>query len=647
MFYNFSYLMKYFAPLFLLLTLLLIGCMQAAIPDEVVPTLVVEEVPDDAAETLAALLAAEPPQRDLVELAQRLKGIDVSAELPPKLNSVGDTEMFWYLQGGQTNTRISAELAYQSDMINMWIEEGARYSEKDLLASASVLEQDIVPTNRTFFGDEPRPGIDGDDRINFLHLKDLGGASAGSVIAGYFSAADRAPAAANQFSNEREILYINLSAAPFASVDYYQVIAHELEHLIQSQTDTNEGSWVDEGLAELAAYVNGYEDVDSVNQYVELPDVQLNDWSQGTHEDLPHYGASFLFSAYFLDRFGEDATRSVVSASENGFAGYEHALNELGSDMTTDALFADWAVTNYLAGIGRTPAPWRYNSVTLPKPAVFANHDSFPVENNGAVYQYGVDYIEIESEQAVDFEFIGSQQVDLMPATPHSGRYFFSTYPADRSDMQLTREFDLTATEVETITLNFWSWYQIEEGWDYGYVTVSADQGETWQMLGNKVDFTEANPHGNNYGLALTGESGFEDEPVWRELFVDLTPYRGEQILLRFEYITDEAVFEAGWAIDDITIDAIGYAEDFENGNGDWEAAGWIRHANTLAQTYLLRAIYLSDDDVRVEPLTLDAEQTGTFNLSLDSDFDQVIITISGNTPVTKQRVAYTYNVAP
>ena len=647
MFYNFSHLMKYFPPLFLLISLLLIGCMQPDIPDEVVPTLVVEAVPDDAAETLAALLAAEPPQRDLVALAQRLKGVDVSAELPPKLNSLGDVEMFWYLQGGQTNVQTSAELVYQSDMINMWVEEGVRFSEKDMLASATVLENDIIPTNRFFFGEEDRPGIDGDNRINFLHLADIGRNGATTAVAGYFSENDTYPAVANQFSNEREILFISLKSASFDSDDYYNFVAHELEHLIQANTDNNEASWVDEGMAELAAHVNTYGRDDATRQYARLTDVQLNDWSQGTHEDLAHYGGSFLFAAYFLDRFGEDATRLLISSAENGFAGFAYALAELDSDLTVDDLFADWVVANYLAGIKRTVAPWRYESVSVPALDTFAEHNDFPTENGGAVYQYGTDYIALNSAEPLTFEFTGSQRVDLLPTTPYSGRYFFSTYPADRSDMHLTREFDLTATEVETITLNFWSWYQIEEGWDYGYVTVSADDGATWEMLGNKVDFTEANPQGNNYGVALTGESGFEDEPVWRELFVDLTPYRGEEVLLRFEYITDQAVFEAGRAIDDITIDAIGYAEDFENGDGGWVAAGWLRHANTLAQTYLLRAIYLSDEDVRVEPLELDATQTGRFDLALNSDFDQVIITVSGNTPVTKQRVAYTYSVAP
>ncbi len=631
--------------LFFSVLLLFVACESGQVPQEVIPPLNTGSVPDHAFESLAALQSAEIPQRDLAILAERFLGVDVSQTLPAKQNKVGDVEQFWYLRDGQTNTRVSAELIYQSSIINIWLEEGTRYDKDDFTKSVLVLENKIIPTNRAFFGDEPRPGIDGDERVNFLHLDSLGGASANSVIAGYFSAADLYPATANQFSNEREMLYINLSAAPFGSVDYYQVIAHEFEHLIQSATDRNEVSWTDEGLAELSAYINGYTEVDSVNQYVDLPDVQLNDWSQGGHEDLAHYGASFLWNAYFLGRFGEDATKAVVAHEENGFAGYQKAMQDIGSNITTDELFGDWVVANYLTGIERAKSPYEYEEVAIPEIAIFAEHDSFPVENRGAVYQYGVDYVKISATEPITFSFEGSNTVQLLPTEPHSGDFFFTTFPADRSDMSLSRSFDLTAVNDDEITLNFWTWYEIEEGWDYGYVAISADSGETWEMLGNKVDFTTANPQGNNYGVALTGSSGFEEQAVWRESFVDLTAYAGEEIILRFEYITDDAVFEAGWAIDDITIDAIDYAEDFESGMGGWEASGWIRHTNILPQSYWLQAIYMSEDDVLIEQLGLSLDQSGIYQMPLNDQYNQVVITISGNAPVTKQRAAYTYTI--
>ncbi|HFC12789.1 MAG TPA: hypothetical protein ENJ56_08085, partial [Anaerolineae bacterium] len=121
--------MKNLTALFILL-LLLTACFGEESPPEVIPPLVKATVPDSGADTLSALLAAEIPQRDLAALAKRLKGVDVSAELPPKLNRVGDVETFWYLQDGTTNVQVSADLVYQSDLINMWVEEGVNYRQK-------------------------------------------------------------------------------------------------------------------------------------------------------------------------------------------------------------------------------------------------------------------------------------------------------------------------------------------------------------------------------------------------------------------------------------------------------------------------------------------------------------------------------------
>ena len=52
--------------------------------------------------------------------------------------------------------------------------------------------------------------------------------------------------------------------------------------------------------------------------YVNNPDLSLTDWSPDPGSNGAHYGQSFLYLAYFLDRFGEDATKAVVKHPENG-----------------------------------------------------------------------------------------------------------------------------------------------------------------------------------------------------------------------------------------------------------------------------------------------------------------------------------------
>lgn len=631
-------------PLIIATLLFLLAACQQATVEEVIPPLVLEPAPTHAEETLAKLLAAEPPERDLADLAQRLGGIDVQAP-PATIPQVGATETFWYRRGGVNNTQVEATLVYQNEHVNFWVEADVDVDEGDVEEAAVVLSEQLFPRTREFFGTEAQPGIDGDPRINILHLREIGGSGAGTTAVGYFYAADQYPATANEFSNQREMFYISLEQAPIASDAYYKVIAHEMQHMIHANGDRNEPAWADEGLAELSNYVNGYPDVESVQSYVELTDVQLNDWKQGTAEDLAHYGASFLFSSYFLDRFGEEATKQVVSNQANGFGGFGQVL----APMTVEQFFADWTVANYLTSIGRSQAPYTYASVEIPAIQLAAEHDSFPVSAESGVYQYGTDYIRIESDTPVQFSFTGSQQTTLMPTEPHSGNHFFTTYPADRSDMTLTRAFDLSSAEGMTTTLNFWTWYEIEAGWDYAYILVSADNGNTWEMQ-RTIYSTNANPQGNNYGTALTGLSkgGINEQAEhgrWTEMNVDLSPYAGQQILLRFEYVTDDAVYEAGWALDNITISAIGYSEDFENGTGGWEGNGFVHHTNVLPQHYILQAIYLSDSDIRVEQLPLTAQQTGNFQLDFDEQFNEAILIISGSTPITSQRTAYQYEL--
>ncbi len=632
----------------ILLLLLLTGCgLQQT--EEIIPPLVEAPAPDTAAETLAALHSADPPERDLADLTERLKGITVEPPAP-KSNTIGDIEQFNVLEGSDVNRLVSAELQYQSDMINMWFEEGARLNKDDLIEAARVLEDKIIPTMREFFGNEPNPGIDGDPRINFLHVKDLGGQGSSTVTAGYFSGSDRYPATANQYSNEREMLYISLAASPLNSDDYFQVIAHEIEHLVQSATDTNEASWTDEGLAELSAYVNGYNEVDSISSYAELTDVQLTDWQVGTHEDIAHYGASFLFAAYFLDRFGHEATKTLVRESENGLLGYEVTLDAIGAGISAETLFADWVVATYLTGRDAAAGIYKYEGVDVPALNHFAEHNGATSEQTGAVYQFGTDFVQVATDEPFSLAFTGSGQVQLLPTEPRSGDYFVTTYPADRSDMTLTRAFDLTAAEPTTTTLSFWTWYDIESGWDYVYLLASVDDGATWQMLPSLYS-TKADPHGNNFGTALTGYStgglGKElDAPAWTEVNVDLTEFVGENLLMRIEYVTDDAVNLAGMAIDDITLPAIGYSEDFEAGYGDWAAAGWVRHANILQQQFLIQALYLQDGEfVDMERFELVETNSETLQLGLDQEFDEVVITISGLTPVTTQRAAYRYQI--
>ena len=83
---------------------------------------------------------------------------------------------------------------------------------------------------------------------------------------------------------------------------YEGVVAHELEHLLHSYSDPGELSWVDEGLADFAVFLNGFDVGGShlTYQQVFYADTSLTRWAGG----LQNYGAAYTFFQYLWEQAG-------------------------------------------------------------------------------------------------------------------------------------------------------------------------------------------------------------------------------------------------------------------------------------------------------------------------------------------------------
>ncbi len=289
--------------------------------------------------------SAELPPRDRYELARRFLGIEEAPTPEPVTYQIGDVTTFWVSNDDLEQTvQVQAELAYANDVVYMWVEVGVPYDLNALRRSADRFAQETFPTNRSFFYDDDSwlPGIDSDPRLHILHSVELG-----SGIAGYFYSPSAYPAGIVPYSNEKEMFFINIGNTPPGSDYYDAVLAHEFQHMLHWAADPNEESWLGEGLSELAAYLNGFGPSGFAPFYLLDPDIQLTNWPEGGSSGA-NYGAGYLFTAYFLDRFGQDALQALVANPLNGLEGVDDTLESLGLDTTADEVFADWTVANYL-----------------------------------------------------------------------------------------------------------------------------------------------------------------------------------------------------------------------------------------------------------------------------------------------------------
>lgn len=595
---------------------------------------------DSASETLLRLEEEIIPINDPIDLGERLGGKEDIPETlidPDAPYSVGDTQEFWVTNvDTNDNFRVNTTLRYLGDHVYIWIENGVTYDPADLTELGDTFDDEIYPTNREFFGSEWSPGVDGDPRIYIVYAGGLG-----QSLAGYYSSADELHPEAHQYSNAHEMFLINSDNVYLWESYIYGTLAHEFQHMIHWYTDKNEETWLNEGFSMLAELINGFDPGGFEYAYISNTDLQLTDWGTEVGNNGPHYGAAMLFTTYFLDRFGEEATQALVAHDMNGLESIDEVMRELGmSDPLTgkiisgEDVFADWAVANFLGD--PTVADGRYAYGIYPTAPLAAPTTTFATCSAGtqtfSVKQFGVDYLEYACAGDHTLTFEGSTITSILPTEAYSGDYFFWSNMGDHSNMSLERQFDLSEVSGE-VEMTYQTWYDLETDYDYVFVSASTD-GETWQIL-DSTSCTTDNPSGNSYGCGLNGQSN-----GWREEAVDLSEYAGEEVVVRFDYVTDAAVNGVGMMIDDIRVAAVDYFSDFEEDEGGWTADGFVRIENALPQTYRLSLITYGDE-ITVTPVELDEENRAVIDFSIGDDVESVVLVVSGTTPITRQKADY------
>jgi immune inhibitor A len=604
------------------------------------------------AETMAQELADTlVPIADPISLAERLMGLsNVPRVLATQAAPIplGTVQTFWASNvDTNDNFQIDAELVYATPHVYFWVESGVDYDKGDVQELVDEFENHIYPTDRDFFGSEWRPGVDGDPHLYMLFARGIG-----DTIAGYFASSDEFPPQVHEYSNGHEMFYLSADNLHLGDEFTSGVLAHEFQHMIQWHLDANEESWLNEGFSELASFINGF-DVGGMDfVYLQDPDITLTYWPSEPGTSGPHYGQAFLLTTYFMERFGSEATRALTANVENGLESIDETLASLGASepdsgemLTADEVFRDWAVALLQDG-NISDSRYRMDSYDLPlRPRFSDDFSECPLDpQRRDVSQYGLDYIRITCEGEYELRFDGTPLNRVIPADPHSGDYAFWSNKGDESDMTLTREFDFSGVEG-ALTFDYWLWYDIEEGWDYLYLEISTDGGDTWSIL-TTPSGTDEDPSGNSFGWGYNGYSGGGSSPEWINEQVDLSDYAGEQVLLRFEYVTDAAVNGEGLLLDDPRIRAIDYEDDFEAGEGGWESAGFVRLYNEIPQTYRL-TLLTRNGQTGVQEIQLDESQAARIPINVGGDVQEYILIVAGTARHTWQPAPYRISILP
>ncbi len=575
-----------------------------------------------------------PPNRDLYDLTRRLRSdglppVGGGSPTPPT-RQVGDREVFWAMNlDTYTPFTVTAVLRYAGPHTLFYFDEASPVDQAVIEQAAREFETRVYPVIRRHFGSEPSPGLDGDPRLTILHARIPG-------VAGYFSAADGYPRFINRYSNERTMFYVNFEALRPGTQAYLSVLAHEFTHAVQFNEHRAEEGWIQEGLAELGSFLAGFPPR-SAEAFLTDPDVQLNRWPEQPSAAGRNYGAAYLFFRYLFSHYGGfERIVDYMRQGGRGIGGINAYLQPFGTDF--DRVFLDWTVANLL---GRRGDRYGYpdygagvRAVTLLNPG-----DTY----RGRVNQLGARYFEISSPGNYRLVFSGALETPIIPTRAPSGSHFWWANRGDNTDSTLTREFDLSG--VDRATLRFRAWWALESGWDYAYVEASADGGRSWQVLSGRFSRAD-DPFGHRFGPGYTGRSGGGPAPEWVEEAVDLTPFAGRKVLIRFEQVNDDAVNLDGFALDDISIPEVGFFDDAETDQG-WEARGFVRTDNRLPQRFGVRLVKFGRE-VAVESVPLDAANQGEYLIEgLGRDFDRAVVVVAGLSPDAAQPAAFQLTLEP
>ena len=583
-----------------------------------------------------------PPFRDDVALAVAYLGVDPALPtLQPTIDLQPGAVDTFFIGNVKDNTiaQVEAELKSVGENAYFWFEVGDAAGEPDpaLLAQETAEFDAIFDRLYDYYGVARPAG----GRVHIVHMSP--GRLCGEVepcgLAGYFSSRDLLPLAVSPSSNERAMFIMN--SRQFGQLSYLSTLTHELRHLLGHDNSQGEEDWFVEGAAMLAEDLLGFTEIpqDRGSLFLQNTDQQLNRWTD--ENTIPFYGQGYLLNRFLYDRLGADGYREFSLSPVPGLAAVDDNATAIALGKTGDELWLDWLAAMALHDTAGVAETYRWDGPAL-APISTTQAINLPARFDTTVQQYAADYYELPSSGTITLDFAGAESVSLLGSAAPSGEHFWYAQRANSSNPRLTRTVDLR--EVESATLQYRVYADIERGYDFAYVSVSVDEGQTWQGL-TAAGMQGLDPADDPSASALTERFYTGQDGQWLSEEIDLTPFAGQEIQLRFEYVTDLVQTYGGFAVDDLAIPEIDFFDDAETLDTGWVAEGFVRAPAELAQRWALQLIMFEDGLPSVTALEIPADGRLAHTLTSIAGERRPILIVAALSPQTLQPAAYTLDV--
>jgi len=360
-----------------ILSLLLLYTLASPVQAQIETPLAAESVvAGEKAGVCGAPLMYEKEQQALANLARHPELRDAGRLQKTAWNFVVGSQKSWYADDFRTQQRylvpstcravgtrcyIFVEDAAWLDNVTQTAVDAFRVAF-DSSTPANVTKG-IYQTDIDNFGAPPDVDSDAKIIIMILDIKDqYTNTGSGGFIGGYFTSL-------NQFSlpqsNLAEMVYIDADPVPLTNPAGLQfalsTLAHEFQHLIHFNYDTNESKFINEGCSLAAEVICGYP-IYTQTDYVSDTNVNLLFWQN----EISDYSRAARFMTYVRDQVGAGIFKPLVQNTQNDVFGLDAALQSIGTPLRFNEIFRNFVIANILDDKTVNPA-YGYTYPNLPK----------------------------------------------------------------------------------------------------------------------------------------------------------------------------------------------------------------------------------------------------------------------------------------